>query len=824
MLTQLTFPLLEQILGESCIGKITKEAYITQISIDSRQLLHPEQTLFVALKGAKADGISFVDSLIEAGVLCFLVDINAAVHASWLEKACFIPVSDTRAALQSLASYQRGEFVKPIVGITGSNGKTIVKEWLGQVLSQQFAVAKSPKSYNSQVGVPLSIFGIQPYHQVAILEAGVSKKGDMDTLADMIRPDLGIFTNIGSAHEEGFAGIAEKIAEKLKLFAGTKLLLYCKDQGLLAKNIEQQVPEENRISWSKNPGADFSISWKSLESSSRIVVMKHDLQTHTFQVPFTDMASLENVTHVILAALSLGQKAPAIQEGLSHLKPVDMRLTLKPGINDSLLIDDTYNNDLAGLRVALEFLSQQRPKRSKILILSDLLQQGLPEKIYTEVAELIRSYGIDRIIGVGTEIQRLEKLVELPTTTFESTELLLQKLDLDQFQNDLILLTGARSFAFEKIVNRLQQRIHGTTLEINLNALTHNFNFYKRLLAPSTRVMVMVKAFAYGGGAAEIANHLQTLGVDYLAVAYSDEGVSLRKQGIQLPIMVLNPVEVSFDLLYQYQLEPVVFSPEFFKKLGNFARNQGLPLSIHLDLDTGMNRLGFEQAQVGELKDLLLDFPELKVASLYTHLVGADEEAHHDFSVHQLQLFMEMSEAIGSILSYTPLRHALNSAGIVRYADYQLDLVRLGIGLYGVEVTGKHDSSLKAVSTLKTTISQVKTLAAGATVGYSRKGSLPEGGRIATLAIGYADGYDRRFSQGKGYVLIHGQKAPVIGNVCMDMVMVDISQIPEAKAGDEAIVYGEQISLKELADRIGTIPYELLTNISGRVKRVYYLD
>jgi alanine racemase len=823
MLTPLTLPLLEQILGSKGLGKVPGQG-IAQISIDSRQVLHPEQTLFVALKGAKADGITFVASLIEAGVRSFLVDKNAAIPASWLEKACFIPVSDTRAALQALAAYQRAQFAKPIVGITGSNGKTIVKEWLGQVLSQQFTVAKSPKSYNSQVGVPLSIFGIQPYHQVAILEAGVSKKGDMDTLAEMIRPDLGIFTNIGSAHEEGFAGITEKIAEKLKLFAGTKLLLYCKDQALLAQNIEQQVPEENRISWSKNPGADFSISWKNLESSSRIVVMKSDLQTHTFHVPFTDQASLENVTHVILAALSLGQEALAIQEGLSHLKPVDMRLTLKPGINDSLLIDDTYNNDLAGLRVALEFLSQQRPKRSKILILSDLLQQGLPEKIYSEVAELIQSYGIDRIIGVGTEIERLEKLLPIPTTTFESTELLLQKLDLDQFQNDLVLLTGARSFAFEKIVNRLQQRIHGTTLEINLNSLTHNFNFYKRLLAPNTRVMVMVKAFAYGGGAAEIANHLQTLGADYLAVAYSDEGVSLRKQGIQLPIMVLNPVEESFDLLYQYQLEPVVFSPEFFKKLGNFARNQGSPLSIHLDLDTGMNRLGFELAQVEELKDLLLTFPELKVASLYTHLVGADEEAHHDFSMQQLKQFMEMSEAIGSILSYAPLRHALNSAGIVRYSDYQLDLVRLGIGLYGVEVTGKHDSSLKAVSTLKTTISQVKTLTAGTTVGYSRKGSLPEGGRIATLAIGYADGYDRRFSQGKGYVLIHGQKAPVIGNVCMDMVMVDVSQVPEAKAGDEAIVYGEQISLKELADRIGTIPYELLTNISGRVKRVYYLD
>jgi len=823
MLTPLTLPLLEQILGSKGLGKAPGQG-IAQISIDSRQVLHPEQTLFVALKGAKADGITFVASLIEAGVRSFLVDKNATLPASWLETACFIPVSDTRAALQALAAYQRAQFAKPIVGITGSNGKTIVKEWLGQVLSQQFTVAKSPKSYNSQVGVPLSIFGIQPYHQVAILEAGVSKKGDMDTLAEMIRPDLGIFTNIGSAHEEGFAGIEVKIAEKLKLFVGTKLLLYCKDQELLAQNIEQQVPEENRISWSKNPGADFSVSWKNLESSSRIVVMKSDLQTQTFQVPFMDQASLENVTHVILAALSLGQEALAIQEGLSHLKPVDMRLTLKPGINDSLLIDDTYNNDLAGLRVALEFLSQQRPKRSKILILSDLLQQGLPEKIYTEVAELIRSYGIDRILGVGTEIQRLEMLLPIPTTTFESTELLLQKLDLDQFQNDLVLLTGARSFAFEKIVNRLQQRIHGTTLEINLNALTHNFNFYKRLLAPNTRVMVMVKAFAYGGGAAEIANHLQTLGADYLAVAYSDEGVSLRKQGIQLPIMVLNPVEESFDLLYQYQLEPVVFSPEFFRKLGNFAKNQGSPLSIHLDLDTGMNRLGFEQEQVAELKDLLLAFPELKVASLYTHLVGADEEAHHDFSVQQLNQFMEMSEAIGSILSYTPLRHALNSAGIVRYADYQLDLVRLGIGLYGVEVTGKHDSSLKAVSTLKTTISQVKTLASGTTVGYSRKGSLPEGGRIATLAIGYADGYDRRFSQGKGYVLIHGQKAPVIGNVCMDMVMVDVSAIPEAKAGDEAIVYGEQISLKELADRIGTIPYELLTNISGRVKRVYYLD
>ena len=823
MLISFTPSLLEKITAGNGQGKAQSQP-ISQISIDSRQILHPQQTLFVALKGAKADGISFVSELLDLGVSYFLVDQKVNLPSSWLERGYFIQVKDTRTALQSIATYQRVQFTNPVVGITGSNGKTIVKEWLGQVLSQQFAVAKSPKSYNSQVGVPLSIFGIQSYHQVALLEAGVSKTGDMDSLAKMIQPGLGIFTNIGSAHEEGFPGIKEKIAEKLKLFAGVNFLLYCKDHDLLAQELEQQLPAEKRISWSKKSGADYLVSWKNKETHSRIVGMKSDGQTFTFQVPFTDQASLENVTHVILASLSLGQEVRSIQEGLSHLKPVDMRLTLKPGLNESLLIDDTYNNDLAGLKVALEFLSQQRPKRSKILIISDLLQQGLPEKVYKEVADLIQSYGIDQVIGVGTQIQHLETFLGKGVRTFSNTEQLLLELLPEQFQNDLILITGAREYAFERVVNRLQQRIHGTTLEINLNALTHNFNFYKRQLSPSTQVMVMVKAFAYGGGAAEIANHLQTLGADYLAVAYTDEGVSLRKQGIHLPIMVLNPVEESFDLLSQYQLEPVVFSPEFFRNLGAFALHQSLQLSIHLDLDTGMNRLGFEQAQLEELMGLIQQYPQLHLASVYTHLVGADEDAHHDFSLHQLQQFQEMSEIICSILSYKPLRHALNSAGIVRYPDFQLDMVRLGIGLYGVEVTGKHERSLKAVSTLKTTISQVKTLVAGATVGYSRKGSLPEGGRIATLALGYADGYDRRFSQGKGYVLIDGKKAPVIGNVCMDMVMVDVSTIPGVKAGDEAIVYGEEISLKELADQIGTIPYELLTNISGRVKRVYYLD
>lgn len=823
MLNSLSIAQLEEITGGKAHG-CRRDQLISQISIDSRQILHAEQTLFVALRGAKADGADFIPELIEEGIRVFLVHEDKEVDEKWLALASFITTKDTRQALQQIAAFQRSIFIKPIVGITGSNGKTIIKEWLGQVLSQRFAVAKSPKSYNSQVGVPLSIFGIQPYHQVAILEAGVSKSGDMDTLAKMIQPDLGIFTNIGTAHEEGFSGIGEKIKEKLKLFEKTKFLIYCKDQEVLAREIESRISSNKLISWSKKSGSDFSVSWKTLEGKTRIVLMKSDLNTMTFQVPFMDQASLENATHVIIAALTLGEDNASIQEGLDHLKPVDMRLTLKPGINDSLIIDDTYNNDLAGLKVALEFLSQQRPKRSKILIISDLLQQGLPEKIYSEVGELVQSYGLDQIIGVGSEVKRLEILFPEKAKTYASTEQLLQQLDPENFQNDLLLITGARSFAFEKVVNRLQQRIHGTTLEINLNALTHNFNFYKRQIKPGTKLMVMVKAFAYGGGAAEIANHIQTMGADYLAVAFSDEGVALRKQGIRLPIMVLNPVEESFDLLREYELEPVVFSPEFFKKLGQYARHHEIKLSIHLDLDTGMHRLGFEQKHLQELKNLISEFPELNIASLYTHLVGADEEVHHDFSIQQLEQFMSMKSEIEAVLDYKPLIHALNSAGIVRFPEYQMDMVRLGIGLYGVEVTGKFDAALKPVSTLKTTISQVKELPAGSTVGYSRKGILPSGGKIATLAIGYADGYDRRFSQGKGYVLIQGKKAPVIGNVCMDMVMIDVSDFPEVKAGDEAIIYGEQISLKELADRIGTIPYELLTNISTRVKRVYYLD
>jgi Alr-MurF fusion protein len=822
MIQSLTLKQLTELLSGNFLGR-SEGILISRIAIDSRNILQPEVTAFVALKGAKFDGHQFIEEVYDQGVRCFLVTKEFKVPAGLKNKSAFIQVEDTLKSLQLLAAYQRGLFKGPLIGITGSNGKTIIKEWLGQVLAQKYSVAKSPKSYNSQVGVPLSIFGIEPTHQVAILEAGISRPNEMEKLYTMLKPQLGIFTNIGTAHEEGFDSLQHKLEEKTKLFKSCEFIIFRKEHVEIAKYLNKEFTERRLISWSDKIGANITLTVKKESERAKILLMKPDLSVFTFSLPFTDEASLENVRHVITAALTLGLEPNEIQEGLSHLKSVDMRLTLKAGANQSLIIDDTYNNDLAGLRLALDFLATQRPKIRKVLIISDLLQVGDSKEVYSEVKQLLDHYAIDVLIGVGEQIDILKGTLNIEQRFFKDTSQLLQNIQPDDFNNDLILVTGARKFGFEAVVNRLQQRIHGTTLEINLNALTHNYNFYKTKLLPQTKVMVMVKAFAYGGGAAEIANHLQQLKADYLAVAYTDEGVSLREEGIKLPIIVLNPVQESFILLQEYDLEPVVYSPSFFQELARFCNLQGVGMKIHLDLDTGMHRLGFEEGHIFELISLIKAHPKLHIASLYTHLAGADEEEHQDYSIDQLQKFLSMCGEIGENLEYQPLLHALNSAGIIRFPEYQMDMVRLGIGLYGVEVSGRYDNQLKPISTLKTTISQVKKLPKGKTIGYSRKGEMKEDGQIATIAIGYADGYDRRFSNGKGYVMIHGKKAPVIGNVCMDMTMVDVSNM-EVKEGDEVIIYGPNISLKDLAERIGTIPYELLTNISSRVKRVYYLD
>ncbi|GHB46835.1 bifunctional UDP-N-acetylmuramoyl-tripeptide:D-alanyl-D-alanine ligase/alanine racemase [Mongoliitalea lutea] len=795
----------------------------SQVSTDSRTIHQPSETLFIALKGAKFDGHQFIQQLVNQGVKGFLVRHGEEVPTGISEDIYLFAVNDTHQALQQLAAFQRALFQKPLIAITGSNGKTIVKEWLGQLLGAHYAVAKSPKSYNSQVGVPLSIFGIKPYHQVAVMEAGISKKGEMSRLQSMLRPDIGIFTTIGTAHEEGFDSQAQKLQEKASLFAESKFLIYRKEHAAIASYLEQVMAHERLIAWSDYPGTDYTLSVKKESNSSKIILLKPDMSMFTFSVPFTDEASLENIRHAIVAGLVLGLQAGQIQQELTHLRPVEMRLTLKAGIRDCLLIDDTYNNDLAGLRLALDFMAAQRQKRRRIVILSDLLQVGNPSLVYEEVGRLLDFYQIDLFIAIGKEIQAVRSSWAGKMLTHTNTEDFLQALPSVEFQNDLILVSGARAFAFETIIARLQQRVHGTVLEINLNALTHNYNFYKTLLKPSTKVMVMVKAFAYGGGAVEIANHLEQLRADYLAVAYSDEGIMLREAGIRLPIMVLNPVQESFGQLLAFNLEPVVYSPQFMRDLGLFCRHQQASIRIHLDLDTGMNRLGFKKEDLPQLIAMIQEFQELTIASVYTHLVGTDEDVHDDFSRMQLILFQAMAEEIAHSTGTQPFRHALNSGGIIRFPDYQFDMVRLGIGLYGVEVNGRYDTSLKSISSLKTTISQIKSIAPDESVGYGRKGILPKGGKIATIAIGYADGYDRRFSNGVGFVLIHGKKAPVVGNVCMDMCMVDVTDI-DAQEGDEVIIYGPDISLKALANAIGTIPYELLTNISTRVKRVYYLD
>ncbi|MGY6742672.1 MAG: bifunctional UDP-N-acetylmuramoyl-tripeptide:D-alanyl-D-alanine ligase/alanine racemase [Cecembia sp.] len=822
MMHRLTQEQLANLLQAQLEGKHT-ETPISQVEIDSRNLLLPEQSLFVALKGAKFDGHDFIQEVFNKGVRSFLVQEAYTPNTSLLQEAAFLKVKNPLKSLQQIAAYQRSLFKGPLVGITGSNGKTIVKEWLGQVLFQKFSVAKSPKSYNSQVGVPLSIFGIDANHQVAVLEAGISKTKEMATLEAMLKPNLGIFTNIGTAHEEGFESKQQKLEEKAKLFENCQYLICRKEHALIFGYLEKKFPKERLIIWSDGVGTDYTLTVKKEGAQSKILLMRPDLSLFTFLVPFSDEASLENIRHVIVAALTLGLDEKTIQEGLNHLKAVDMRLTLKPGAHQCLIIDDTYNNDLAGLRLALDFMSAQRPKKRKVLIISDLLQVGSIEQVYEEVGLLLAFYQIDYLLAVGRDISCLQNKLSIPMRFFGDTKQLLEGLAEETFDNDLILVTGARKFGFEAVVNRLQQRIHGTTLEINLNALTHNYNFYKSKLDSKTKVMVMVKAFAYGGGADEIANHLQQLKADYLAVAYTDEGLALRAEGIRLPIMVLNPVQESFLHLQQHDLEPVVYSPQFFKELADFCKGQGQSMKIHLDLDTGMHRLGFEEQHIDALLKLIQENPQLEIASLYTHLAAADEPEHEAYTKLQLDTFQSMCGRIMAALNYQPLRHALNSAGIAAYPEYQMDMVRLGIGLYGVEVTGRYDLQLRSISTLKTTISQVKKLKKGDTVGYSRKGLMEEDGQIATIAIGYADGYDRRFSNGKGFVLINGKRAPVIGNVCMDMTMINVSGM-EVKEGDEVVIYGPGISLKELAEKIGTIPYELLTNISSRVKRVYYLD
>ncbi|AKD02543.1 bifunctional UDP-N-acetylmuramoyl-tripeptide:D-alanyl-D-alanine ligase/alanine racemase [Pontibacter korlensis] len=795
---------------------------VVHLLTDSRKLSQPTGSVFFAIKGKYNDGHKYLPQLYAKGVRQFVLEQGEPQELQQLyPEANILQVANSMQALQQLAAWHRAQFNVPVVGITGSNGKTIVKEWLSALLSPDEMVVKSPRSYNSQLGVPLSVWQLQPNHTLGVFEAGISQPGEMEKLQAVIQPTIGIFTNVGSAHDEGFASREQKVQEKLKLFREVELLFYCADYELLHQQVQAQSIKS--FTWSRQqPEADLYISATTTAGHRTIVVYTFEGEKQRLTLPFTDEASVENALHCLAILLYRRLPLSEIQERLDRLHPVAMRLEMKEAINGCYLIDDTYNNDLAGLAIALDLQASQPQRGRHTIILSDVLESGLAEEeLYRKVAELVQAHKVERLIGIGATISKYNQLFS-ESDFYTSTAEFLKVFNPASFRNEVILVKGARVFEFEKIVQAFQQKVHGTVLEVNLDALVHNLNYYRSKLAPDTKLMVMVKAFAYGSGSFEVANLLQFHRVDYLAVAYVDEGVALRENGITLPVMVMNPSPDSFVKLRQYNLEPEIYALEQLEAFVG-SLEPDAKYKIHLKLDTGMHRLGFEPEDFEELFRLLEQYPQVQVASTFSHLAGADEAIHNDFSQLQIARFRSMAAELEERLGYKVIKHILNSAGIVRFPEHQLDMVRLGIGLYGVEATGSEQEALRPVSTLKTTVSQVKSVRQGDTVGYSRKGIASTDRTTATIAIGYADGYDRRFSNGVGQVFINGHRCPIIGNVCMDMCMVDVTGV-EVKAGDAVTVFGIDLPLVELAQNIGTIPYELLTNVSTRVKRIFYSE
>ncbi len=790
---------------------------------DSRQVLVPTQSVFFAIRGDHHDGHRFISDLYAEGVRQFVVDRPVAEAAQFAD-AEFIAVSDVLAFMQQQAAEHRQQFAIPVVGITGSNGKTIVKEWLAQLLSggspqPDFVVARSPKSYNSQVGVPLSVHQLTVADTIGVFEAGISRPQEMAALEAIIQPTIGILTNIGTAHDEGFKTLRQKVAEKLRLFTRVKTLIYCPDNEVVASEVDIVLravnPGAQYIGWSAE-GHPKAVFWAKLQGDQLTLIRRTDNREWTIQTPFADAASVENLTHALITLLSVKEiDADELNRRVARLRPVQMRLELKQGINRCVLIDDSYNNDVAGLRLALDFQKQQSSRLNKTVILSDVLQSGQDEAdLYAFIGALLAEQSVSQVIGIGPVIGRNTRFFAGKTFFYPDTAAFLAQFPVDSLQDNVVLIKGARAFSFERIVNRLQEKVHGTSLHIDLDALTHNLNYYREKVGPQTRLMVMVKAFAYGSGSAEVARLLQFHRVDYLAVAYADEGIFLRQRGVTLPIMVMNPAPETFQALIDNQLEPEIYSMGLLQEWGPRG-------DFHIKIDTGMHRLGFLPHELPAVVAYLKQHPDWRVATVFSHLVGADEARFNEFSRQQADTFTEAVSVLEAGLGYRPVRHLLNSAGIVRFPEYTLDMVRVGIGLYGVESSQLEASRVRTVGTLSTTISQIKTVKAGESVGYSRSGLLEHDARIATLAIGYADGFDRRLGKGAGTVWVNGVLCPTVGNVCMDMTMIDVSHA-SANEGDRVEIFGPNLPVTLLAQQMGTIPYEVLTGISERVKRVFY--
>ncbi len=792
-------------------------ALIDHISIDSRSLQNGKGTLFIAIVGVNHDGHAYISELIENGVAYFVVQ---QIPEGLEHKANFLVVKNGVEALQQLAIYHRNLFDFPVIGVTGSNGKTIIKEWLNFLLAPDFNIVRSPKSYNSQIGVPLSVLGINKKNNLGIFEAGISTVDEMEKLQRIIQPSIGILSNIGSAHDEGFHDLGQKIKEKLKLFAGVKVLILNKN-----KTIEAFLnPKIKTFTWSSDDGkADVFVMADEQPEATQLKITYKD-QKFQIGIPFQDQASIENAMQCLMVMLYLGYHPETMRARMAALYPVEMRLKVKNGINNTTVIDDSYSSDFQSLKIALDFLESQKQHKKKTLILSDLVQSGLiTEELYSKVSQLIISNKINRVIAIGKTISEYKN--KFPNcVAFQTTEAFIAAVDSLHFENESLLVKGARHFHFEEIVSLLEEKTHETVLEINLNAISHNLNFFKSKLEPKTKLMVMVKAFGYGNGGFEIAKLLEHHKVDYLGVAFADEGISLKNAGITLPVMVLNPESTSFAAIIQHQLEPEIYSHKGLAAFLKIAEQKKLKhFPIHLKIDTGMHRLGFQEADLDELVFRLRDNGTVAVKSILSHLATSDDAAHPGFALTQIALFEKLSSRLMEALHVKPIRHILNTSGITNFPQAQYDMVRLGIGLYGISNDEDEQKQLETVGTLKSIISQLRTIQKGESVGYGRRFIAEKETKVATIPIGYADGIPRALGNGIGYVMIKNKKAHIVGSVCMDMLMADVTGI-DCKEGNEVIIFGKQPTVNQLAKWLNTIPYEVLTSISQRVKRVFYRE
>jgi len=784
---------------------------------DSRELQFPEESLFIALKSDWNDGHQYIPDMIEKGVKTFLVaDMGFDFKANAGQDVCFLLCESPLHTLQQLAAYHRQRFNIPVIGITGSNGKTMVKEWLYQLLKHKYSICRSPKSYNSQIGVPLSVLRLNENHSLAIFEAGISQAGEMERLASIIRPTLGVFTSIGSAHDEGFVSREKKIEEKAGLFLACETVIA---NGL--RKEELNTPGlSSAVLLSENTEADWVLS----QNQTR-VLLKGKKESLSFSLPFKDKASLNNAGTCALVLKTLGFGEKEIQEHMPNLESLALRLELKKGIDNSLLINDFYNSDLDSIGIALNYLRHQAQNTKKVLVISDIEQSGMStEVLYGKLAELLAQNKIELVFGIGPEISRHTSLFPATAVFFKHTSDFITHFPglRHQFADASVLLKGARSFGFEDIAALLQLKSHDTVFEINLNKLHHNFTHYRSLLKPDVKIMGMVKAMAYGSGSSEIALALQHMGAGYLAVAYADEGVELRKSQITLPLLVMNPEEAAFEDIINYRLEPEIFSfrvlRDFIKKLDGLGITEAYP--VHLKIDTGMHRLGFLPEELEALLGELKTYSQIKIRSVFSHLAASDNPELDEFTTLQIQRFKSGCEVLEKGLAYPFQKHLCNSAGITRFKEAHFDMVRLGIGLYGIGANEKEQKLLENVGVLKTKISQIKTLEPGETVSYNRSGKIDKKSRIAIIPIGYADGFSRLLGNGKHGVYIKGKFCQTVGNICMDMSMVDVSDCV-CEEGDEVIVFENAEQIQALAKALGSIPYEVLTNVSGRVKRVY---